>query len=108
MFFSIKNNNLSYDIFDLMSVADKLIRGKTMTKRLYLNTVFLFVKVLKKKKPYLTYLEIYYITLDFLDRYWANELPKVHEYIAGIVHEIIFEKCTIEQLLNMFEGVIYE
>ena len=75
---------------------------------MYLNTVFLFVKVLKKKKPHLTYLEVYYITLDYLDRHWANDLPEVHEYIAGIVHEIIFEKCTIEELLDIFKEVIDE
>lgn len=79
-----------------------------MNNRMYLNTVFLFVKALKKKKSHLTYLEVYYITLDYLDRHWANNLPKVHEYIADVVHEIIFEKCTIEELLNMFEEFINE
>lgn len=80
-----------------------------MSNRLYLNVVFLFVKVLKKKKPHLAYLEICYITEDWLDRYYQRkELPDVHKYIAGIVHEIIFEKCTIEQLLSMFEEVINE
>lgn len=79
-----------------------------MNNRMYLNTVFLFVKVLKKKKPHLTYLEVYYITLDYLDRHWANDLPKVHEYIAGIVFEIVANKITITQLLDMFKEVIDE
>lgn len=79
-----------------------------MNNRLYLNKVYLFVKVLKKKKPHLTYLEICYITEDWLDRHWSNELPDVNKYIAGIIHEIIFEKVTITQLLDMFKDMLEE
>ena len=79
-----------------------------MNNRLYLNKVYLFVNLLKKEKPHLSYLEICYITEDWLDRHWFNELPNVHKYIAGIIHEIIFEKITIIQLLDMFKEVINE
>lgn len=80
-----------------------------MGNRLYLNKVYLFVKVLQKKKPHLAYLEICYITEDWLDRYYqCNELPDVHKYIAGIVFEIVANKVTITQLLDMFEEVLDE
>lgn len=83
--------------------------GDIMDNRLYLNTVFLFVKALQKKKPHLIYLEICYITEDWLDRYYQRkELPDIHKYIAGIIFEIVANKLTIEQLLNMFKEVINE
>lgn len=76
---------------------------------MYLNKVYLFVKVLKKEKPHLDYLEICYITEDWLDRYYQrNDLPDIHKYIAGIVFEIIVNKLTIIQLLDMFKEVIDE
>lgn len=76
---------------------------------MYLNKVYLFVKVLEKEKSHLNYLEICYITEDWLDRYYQrNDLPDIHKYIAGIVFEIVANKITIAQLLDMFKEVIDE
>ena len=80
-----------------------------MSNCLYLNKVYLFVNVLKKRKPYLSYLELCYITEDWLDRcYQCDDLPSIHKYIADIVFEIIANKITITQLLDTFKEVINE